>query len=228
MTGAEFRAKYQLEKALTAQGVRSHLAVQPDGRAVMVHFVEGKSPREQSDLLGRIDHLPPAQRTRIVEIVRVDDTPTVVTEYLQDFETLEAWLGLPSPSPGAQQPETAPAPRDADGPGELTALFGALPDEPDQPPGVAEQGQAPPAATGSAPPEPSPPPADSREDTPPGEFTQLFTPVGDAKPTLIDQPGRPRTTPPSGHHAGGRRRIGSADPQEAARGADPAFRRGYG
>ncbi|MCZ6856927.1 MAG: hypothetical protein O7F70_02900, partial [Gemmatimonadetes bacterium] len=165
MTGAEFRAKYRLGKTLSAYGVRSQLALQTDGEAVMVHFLMDKLPDERQVLLRRIQDLSQEKRSLILDTLYVDDTIVVVSEHLPDFVTLEGWLGLPPPAPlGQAGPETRETalPTDAEEPtrtppaapkaperhGEFTALFGALPDQP--PAGRADtSGPAAPSAPGN-------------------------------------------------------------------------------
>ncbi|HSM60653.1 MAG TPA: hypothetical protein VK849_07630, partial [Longimicrobiales bacterium] len=113
------------------------------GAVVMVHFLPaGEGARRIRQLM---DGLEEAEQSRILESAEVDGTPAVVTKFVMDFVSLEAWLREhQSPSAGRAPAPSAPPPP---------------PPAPAPPSGIPE----PPAPSGpaSAPGEP-------------GEFTRLF------------------------------------------------------
>src|SRR6266540_3992661 len=188
VTGDEFRSRYKLLKVVDEQGVQSHHALSPTGRVVMVHFLAGAPLDDQRRLLALLDRLRPVDRTRILDKLDVDGATVLVTEFIQGFKTLVAWLEskakLP-PTESALTPPAASSPASAPAPGDFTRMFGA--DEPAQKPDDSRAkpvirwnaaSPAPPVPT--APPVPAaPPPAPAKK---PGEFTQLFGAVGATPP----------------------------------------------
>src|SRR5690242_7389222 len=119
MTSEELRQKYRLLKLVAEQGVRTYHALNARGHIVMVHHLPGDSP-ETPRLLTLLDALGPADKMRIVERLTVDGAPVVVTQFIQGFETLPAWLQATAQRARAA-PGLAAAPPRA---GELTQLFG--------------------------------------------------------------------------------------------------------
>src|SRR5215204_7596382 len=91
MTSEEFESRYQILKQAAAGSVRSYLAMGHTRAVVMVHVLDG-DPVGVKDLLGRVDTLAHEQRSRIIETVEVNGTPVLVTRFIFDFTSLEAWL----------------------------------------------------------------------------------------------------------------------------------------
>ncbi len=183
MTGDEFRSRYKLLKVVDEQGVQSHHALSPTGRVVMVHFLASAPPDEQRRLLALLSRLRPVDRTRILDQLDVDSATVLVTEFIQGFKTLAAWLESKAKLPPTESAMTPPAtssPASGPAPGEFTRMFGA--DE------LAKAPAAPPAAPAS----PTPP-------TPlaPGGFTAFFGAVeaDDSVPQSNDVP-PPQTDAP--------------------------------
>lgn len=178
MTDEQFRSAYHLLNAVTDGAVTTYHAQAATGAMVMVHFLRGE-PAEQAALLERIDRLRPEFTERITQRLEVDGTPTVITRFILDFESFDAWLTsggappgdhatMPEPpaeAPGAEHPPAAPPVTAESGePGEFTRMFQAV----DQP----SQNEAAPVAPDAFDPEvplPAPPP-----DEVPGEFTRMF------------------------------------------------------
>src|SRR6266545_4016451 len=183
VTGDEFRSRYKLLKVVDEQGVQSHHALSPTGRVVMVHFLASAPPDEQRRLLALLSRLRPVDRTRILDQLDVDSATVLVTEFIQGFKTLAAWLESKAKLPPTESAMTPPAtssPASGPAPGEFTRMFGA--DE------LAKAPAAPPAAPAS----PTPP-------TPlaPGGFTAFFGAVeaDDSVPQSNDVP-PPQTDAP--------------------------------
>ena len=128
VTGDEFRSRYKLLKVVDEQGVQSHHALSPTGRVVMVHFLAGAPLDDQRRLLALLDRLRPVDRTRILDKLDVDGATVLVTEFIQGFKTLLAWLEskakLP-PTESALTPPAASSPASAPAPGDFTRMFGA-------------------------------------------------------------------------------------------------------
>lgn len=193
MRGDEFRARFKLVKQLTRRGVHSYDALDPQGRSLMVHVVS-LPPTELHKLLGLLETLAPGDREKITDRLEVDGVPVLVTEVLDDFETLPRWL--------VSRRKAAVEESEPSEPGEFTQLFRAVeegqrPDAEPSPPaeGVAEaepsdapQGEA--ASSGAA----APPPGEAEPASPPaGEFTRLFGPRREAG----EERERPATGPPA-------------------------------
>ncbi|UCC71394.1 MAG: hypothetical protein JSV86_13480 [Gemmatimonadota bacterium] len=194
MLGDEFRSKYTLLKRLTQRGIRSYQAVDPDGRSVMVHVL-AVPPAKAQKFLDLLEDLSHQDKRRILDLLEVEGAPVLVTEVLDDFETLPGWLD--SRTKVAAE-ESGPSE-----PGEFTRLFQAVREE--QPPSApepvlsaeviaeAEPADAPqgepelsePAAAPSVEPEPAV--------SPPGEFTRLFGP----QQKVAEEPERPAAEPPA-------------------------------
>lgn len=149
MRSDEFRARFKLLEQFTRRGVQSYSALDREGRSLMVHVIS-LPPTELQKLLGLLEDLAPHDRKKITDRLEVDGAPVLVTEMLDDFETLPRWLVS-----RRQVPAGAPEPSE---PGEFTRLFMAVQEQP--------------AAT--------PPPEAQPTDRPPGEFTGLFGPRQEA------------------------------------------------
>src|SRR5712691_1143368 len=150
MKNEELRQKYRLLKLVAEREVRTYHALDSAGHIVMVHYLPGDSP-ECERLLAQLDALIPADKMRIVERAEVDGAPVVVTQFIQGFETLSAWLQMRATQ---RQRAAAPPPPPARAPGQFTQLFGAVTtDRPPPPPesGTEAEPPHPPAASAAAP-----------------------------------------------------------------------------
>jgi hypothetical protein len=208
MTWAEFEASYRLlQEITTLGGATTHHALSAEGVVVMVHIVRPGGP---TDLL---DRAQATGRERVIERVRVDDADVLVTRFIMEFESLEAWVAgqersagpdsppAPTATPPADLPAPTSDPAPADAPGEFTRLFRAPSSGP-----AGERGEEPPATEGpaaggrapgaddqqAADTEPEP---GARE---PGEFTRAFraprsssTPAESPTPSGSATPGEP-------------------------------------
>lgn len=172
MTGDEFRSRYKLLKVVDEQGVQSHHALSPTGRVVMVHFLAGAQQQEQRRLCALLDRLRPADRTRILDTLDVDGATVLVTEFIQGFKTLAAWLDskakLP-PTEAAIAPPAASSPAPAPAPGEFTSMFGA-----DEVASLELQKAAAPSPEEQGPPPASAPTPVANTPVIPGGFTAFF------------------------------------------------------
>jgi hypothetical protein len=162
----EFEARYELIERVTEGDIESHHALHRSGVVVMVHFVSGI--QEFRERVGRAaDRLSTAGGDdRILESHEIDDRLVIVTRFLRDFQSLEAWLGesgFPVAEGAATQAEPVGAGSEDDSPdegaGEFTSMFMAA--SPDAP-----------GAETRAPAGAAPSPTDS--DEPSGEFTSMF------------------------------------------------------
>ena len=196
MTGAEFSAKYKLLRKVTTEGVNSYHAQHANtGQAAMVHI---HSDVTVDELRARLEKLDRNDRDRILEIVEVDGSPVVVTQFIQGFRSFEEWSAEKlRPRAATQTHAPPPAAATKDAPGEFTQMF------------QAASGSAAPASPQPSPPAASPPaPSPQRPVAPPpqrtaepaasgsgGEsFTQLFG--GGSHPAA---PQSPPQAPPKMH-----------------------------
>ena len=126
MTGDDFRDRYQILKRLTGGDVPTFLARARGGDRVMVHVLQAP-PDVTRDLLARVARLSGGRDRRVREVTRHRGTDVLVTDFLDDFESLEAWLPeLPAPGEGAEGAAAGPdgeQARGAEEAGEFTRLF---------------------------------------------------------------------------------------------------------
>jgi hypothetical protein len=206
MTTDELDNRYKLLKQITTSDGRSFTAQEcATGRAVLVHFLSPASSTSRS-LATLIERLPPRERARILEVMTVDESTVVVTQFLEGFQGFDAWLhGRRAPLPARPSDPQPAAPA-----GEFTRLFdaGALPSDsaspaPDSPPAAlssdrAEEGRftnlfRPPAESNTAPfpapPPPAPPPG--AQPAGHGSFTELFRPPRPSKTDPVPSPAGP-------------------------------------
>jgi hypothetical protein len=208
MLGDEFRAKYRLNKRLTQRPIRSYQAIDPDGNEVMVHVL-GVQPIKAQTLLALFEQLGPADKAKVVETIEVEGTQVVVTQVLEDFETLPGWLKdraqireteaesgdfthlfrTARQEEGAEPEEAPPVEAEAEQTpsGEFTGLFGLRKEAPESaplpaeaPPEVEAAAQAEPEPELGPEPELEPEPEPLPEPEPAGEFTGLFGPSTEA------------------------------------------------
>lgn len=169
MTRDEFDSQYRLLGKTGGGAARSSAAEhRATGRVVQVHFFDGGLDGPATELLGLLDRLPPADRSRVLETLGVDDSVVFVTQPLPEGQDFERWLR--TAAIGAVEP----------GPGEFTSLFRA---------GASPSG---PAVAGSPPVSPEPRPAAPAGG--PG-FTELFRSAPEPGPKPAAPSGRSATPP---------------------------------
>jgi hypothetical protein len=180
MTSDEFKSKYRLLKQIAAGGGRTYTAQHcATGRAVLVHFADEELTRAEGTLGALLFRLNPRDRSKVLETMTVDRSLVVVTQFLENFETFEAWLRSRTDTPEALNealPTPTPTPRAA---GDFTQLFRPIGDSPA--PGNAEAATPAPLPDLAAAPAPRPPvfqPPERPPATP--NFTELFR--GPAEP----------------------------------------------
>jgi nicotinate-nucleotide--dimethylbenzimidazole phosphoribosyltransferase len=233
MLGDEFRSKYTLLKRFTGKGIRSYQAVDPEGRSVMVHVL-AIPPAKAQKLLHLLEDLAPQDKTKITGRLDVEGTPVLVTEVLEDFETLPGWLHS-----RLKRLAEEPGPSE---PGEFTRLFQAAQEE--QPPGAPEPSlpaeaiaEAEPADAAQGEPElsgpaNSPPGEPEPTGSPPGEFTRMFGPQQEAVEEREKSAAEPPAVEPEGEtEAPGEvaRQAGRAEGEAAAEKREPGeFTRLFG
>jgi hypothetical protein len=169
MTRDEFDSQYRLLGKTGGDAAPSSAAEhRATGRAVQVHFFDGGLDGPGTELLGLLERLTPADRSRVIEALRVDDSVVFVTQPLPEGHDFERWL------------RDAAIAASGSGPGEFTALFRAGA----SPPGSPVAGSPP------LPPEPRP--------TAPAagpSFTELFRSTPEPGPQPAAPPGRSATPP---------------------------------
>jgi hypothetical protein len=141
MTSDEFSSRYRLRKQMAVKEGQSYTAEHvPSGRAVLVHMLGEDRLGGAEGLRALVERLAPRDRTRVLETFTVDGSLVVVTQFLQDFEGLEAWLR--ARSAGAPLPPVSPS-SPGEGHGEFTRLFRSPEDTPapttDHPPQAFDQ-----------------------------------------------------------------------------------------
>ncbi len=169
MTRDEFDSQYRLLGKTGGNAGGSFAAEhRATGRVVQVHFFEGGLDGPGTELLGLLERLTPADRSRVHETLGVDDSVVFVTQPFPEGQDFERWLR------GA-----AAGPSDS-GPGDFTALFRAGPSSSGTP------------APGTPPVSPEP-----RRAVPPGgpSFTELFRSTPEPGPKTPAPPGRSATPP---------------------------------
>ncbi len=166
MTTDEFNAKYKLLKQIAHGKGRSFTAQEcVSGRAVLVHFMTEEGHPPDARIAKLVDRLAPRDRSKILEILAVNLSTVVVTQFLENFEGFEAWLDTRLADPPAPAPEFEPQPLSSAG--EFTSLF--------EPPTVS-------------PPPPPAPEAAAPEERPRGSFTELFRTPPESRPRPYASP----------------------------------------
>src|SRR3954464_11222380 len=93
MTSAEFATKYRVLKSLTEHGARSQIAQEGAlGRMVMVHNLDVGSTTDRQRLLAGVAGLDAAASAKVLEILDVNGTKIVVTQFLATFTDFPTWL----------------------------------------------------------------------------------------------------------------------------------------
>ncbi len=181
MTRDEFDTKYKLLKQIRHGDEASFTAQEcASGRAVLVHFLPEDGPPPAAPVATLTDRLGPRDRSKILEILAVDRSTVVVTQFLEDFEGFDAWLQSRLAAPPLPAPEV-PSPPPA---GEFTQLFEPASAAPPAPSAAPPAPPAPPAA-----PLPSPAPTvAAAEEGSRGGFTELFRPPRESKTSPYPTP----------------------------------------
>ena len=217
MTSDEFASKYDVHQQIAEGPVRSHFAHSRSAKVpALVHYLEGGETRENAGRLAQVKALADSPRHVLLDVCDVEGTPVVVTRFILNFTTFDAWLATESAAPpprSAPKPATPAAPQSPprtpatppDAPkkaaGEFTHPFGA-------------------AVHREPPPTPTPGPGPARTAPRRGSFSRLFGKV--VVPEAGPPPPAPLPeTPTSGPFTSPERFL-DAEPQE---GADVLYRR---
>jgi hypothetical protein len=169
MTRDEFESQYRLLGKTGGDAPPDSAAVhRATGRAVQVHFFGGGLDGPGTELLRLLGRLNPADRSRVIETVGVDDSVVFVTQPLPEGRDFESWL------------REAAAAASGSGPGEFTALF------------RADASPSGPPVTGGPPLPPEPRPA---APAPGSSFTELFRSTPGPGPQPVAPSGRSATPP---------------------------------
>ena len=185
MTGDDFRDRYQILTRLTRGNTSTFLARAANGDRVMVHVLE-TPPEETRDLLARVARLTGSRDRRVREVLRHRGVDVVVTDYLDDFESLDEWLPASGPEPRSESAGEAPAREDAGEAGEFTRLFQQPPAGGEEPSSGGEEASSGEEADEGQAPEPRGPTSEPGGE--PGEFTRLFELEGEGEAGIDDAP----------------------------------------
>lgn len=170
MTNEEFSAKYRLLKALGEGPGRTYSAEhRSSGRMAMVHFLDEATAAREAEVMGLVERLPPADRSKVLDVLTVDRSLVVITQFIPGVEDFEQWLRSADPSETPPSPPSQPSVPAA---GDFTAMFLSGKD---------------PAAVARP---PAPPPVAPRAPAGPS-FTELFRAPPET-PTLEPMPAEPR------------------------------------
>jgi hypothetical protein len=183
MTTDEFNARYKLLKQIAHGEGRSFTAQEcASERAVLVHFLTEEGHPPDATVATLIDRLSPRDRSKILEILAVNLSTVVVTQFLEDFESFGTWLRSRLAAPPEPAPE--PSPQSPPPLGEFTKLF--------EPP-ADSAASAPPPPVPSMPAPSMPAASMSSPESPQGSFTELFRtpPEPKASPYPIPAPATP-------------------------------------
>ena len=193
MTSDEFASKYAVDLQITKGPVRSHFAVSRSAKVVaMVHYLEGGESRENAARLAQVRALADSRPHVVLEVCDVEGTPVVVTRFILNFRTFDAWLATESAAPPTQA--HAPAAGNTASSNAPDTADERHPDAPAPtraPPTVRIERVAPPPAAAETAPSAS---------AAPGDFTRRFRPPRSApippSPAAPTQPPRAPATPP--------------------------------
>src|SRR4051812_45054598 len=107
-----FDDRYRLLKCVAlGGGMRTHNAQEKTtGRPVMVHIVDAPDPDVVERLREQVHALPPAERSRIVEMAETPNGFAVVSEFLPGLTTFPEWLAARAPAPAPARSDAIPVP----------------------------------------------------------------------------------------------------------------------
>jgi hypothetical protein len=172
-----FDDRYRLLKCVAlGGGMRTHNAQEKGtGRPVMVHIVDEPDSDVVERLRDQVNALPPADRSRIVEMAATPNGFAVVSEFLPGLTTFPEWVAARTPASTPAPDEPAPTPVTAAAPTPIEPA--PAPEDPaSRPTELVPAAPAPPELTQSF--------AIGRVESshggpakgvqPPGEFTRLF------------------------------------------------------
>src|SRR5690606_29656415 len=134
----------------------SFLATGRHGQAVMVHVLDVGTPAQRKALAERVAVVRSSGTDRILDVLEVEGLTAVVTRFMLDFTSFQAWIDEVAPAGTASPTGTAAG-------GEFTRLFRATGDSREAPPTLAPPPDPVPLAGGGEAPA-----------TPAGEITGLF------------------------------------------------------
>ena len=197
MTHDEFTRAYDVHKLIAEGQVRSFFGRSRTSKVVvLLHHLDGGDTPENAARLARVAALAGEGGSQVLDVCEVEGTPVVVTRFILNFTTFDAWLAAESPTPAASKQPVGGAP------GDFTSQFGQQKPRPDRLPSdistdvtvPLQRVEPPPSARQPGrPPEKTPPaPAPT---APPGEFTKLFRPPG--HPPAEPRPASQAAAPPS-------------------------------
>jgi len=196
-----FDDRYRLLKCVAfGGGMRTHNAQEKStGRPVMVHIVDAPDPDVVERLRDQVNALPPAERSRIVELAATPNGFAVVSEFLPGLTTFPEWVAARVPAPTPARAEPAPVP--ANDPVPTPAEPAAEPADP-----ASRPTELMPAGAEAVPPELTRSFVIGRIESsrggptegvqPPGEFTRLFEGPADAADVVAGPPA-PAPPPPA-------------------------------
>jgi len=118
-----FDDRYRLLKCVAlGGGMRTHNAQEKaTGRPVMVHIVDDPDPEVVERLRDQVNTLPPAERSRIIEMAATPNGFAVVSEFLPGLTTFPDWVASRAPASAPTPAEPAPADDPAPPPAEPAA-----------------------------------------------------------------------------------------------------------
>jgi hypothetical protein len=199
MTSDEFASKYDVHQQITEGPVRSHFALHRSAKVVaLVHYLEGGETRENAARLAQVQALADSGRHVVLEVCNVDGTPVVVTRFILNFATFDAWLAAESAAPPTQAP--APAAGHTAAPDTAAERHPAAPAPTQALPILRTERVAPPPAAAAPPPPPAAAETAPSASAAPGDFTRLFRSPWSAP---ASPPGAPATPPPAPQEGGG-------------------------
>src|SRR5690606_5993795 len=159
ITIQEFQQRYKLIRPLSDQGAHSFLATGRHGQAVMVHVLAVGTPAQRKALAERVVVVRSSGTDRILDVLEVEGLTAVVTRFMLDFTSFQAWIDEVAPAGTASPTGTAAG-------GEFTRLFRATGDAREAPPTLTSLPDPVPLAGGGAAPA-----------TPAGQLTALLGPM---------------------------------------------------
>src|SRR5262245_16079919 len=126
MTSAEFTAKYRVLKTITERGARTQIAQESVlGRMVMLHHLDVGTTIERTRLVEKLSALNEAASAKVFDVVTVDGTQVIVTQYLATFTDLPSWIDANTVAGDAPTLVMEPMPRPEPAAGGFTSIFGA-------------------------------------------------------------------------------------------------------
>ena len=93
MTRDEFASAYDVHKLVVGGPVRSYFGRSRATRVVaLVHYLDGGDSPENAARLARVAALVGEGKRLVLDVCEVDGTPVVVTRFILNFTSFDAWL----------------------------------------------------------------------------------------------------------------------------------------